>query len=158
MATRASASRGRTESESTTRNTAGHQGTSTGSATRGDSEITRADLQDMIAEQRKLIQLLVEQQASTNARLDRAESNRPPTVLPVAPSPPQPASTKVFKTIDPTQFCGGAGDLDRFITQIKLLFRSHAQHFPCGDPDQVQYAMGLVGSWKENVDEGLRKT
>jgi hypothetical protein len=30
--------------------------------------------------------------------------------------------------------------------------------FPRGEPDQVEYAIDFLGSWKENVDEGLRKT
>jgi len=96
-----------------------------------------------------------EQQAASDARWEQ----RLAAILPVGGPPPQHGSTpKTFKMTNPAKFCGGADDLDRFITQVQLLFESHSQHFPRGDPDKVQYAMSLLGSWKENVDEGLRKT
>jgi sigma54-dependent transcription regulator len=38
------------------------------------------------------------------------------------------------------------------------LSESNDQYFVRGDLDKVQYASSLLGSWKENVDESLRKT
>jgi hypothetical protein len=168
MVTRGTAARGRTASESTARETgesSAHQieqeaSTASGTAqtTRAESEITPADIQDMLAEQRRLIQQLVEDQALMWAELQRERDDCQRHWSLIGPSTPQTASTKVFKMKDPAQFCGGADDLDRFLSQIKLLFESHGHHFPRGDPDRVLYAMGLLGSWKEHADEDQRKT
>jgi hypothetical protein len=153
MATRGMTVRVKTESKSTARETgepSSHQieqeaitasgtGPATHNESHNESEITRDDLLDMLAEQRKLVQQLIEHQT------------RPQTTTELAVRPS-------FRMIDPAPFCGGADDLDRFLTQIKRLFKLHPQHFPRGAPDQVDYAIGFLGSWKENVDEGLRKT
>jgi hypothetical protein len=183
MVTRGSAARGTPASESTARETGEssaqqiEQEASTASGTK-ESEITQADLQDMIAEQRKFTQVVLEKlaasearQAATDARLDRAESRAPRpssslTEYSVARSPPpQPpiptalaAPAAIFRMRDPAKFCGGAAELERFLTQLELLFESHGWHFPHGDPDKVQYASSLLGTWTEHVDESLRKT
>jgi hypothetical protein len=94
------------------------------------------------------------------AQLEAMESRQPPAnsnVLPVAPMAPA-AHPRPFKMRNPAPFCGGADNLDRFLTHVKRLFKSHPQQFPGGEPDQVEYAIDFLGSWKENVDEGLRKT
>jgi hypothetical protein len=57
------------------------------------------------------------------------------------------ASTKVFKMTDPDKFCGGAIELDAFISHLKRNFASHRSLFPRGDPDKVQYALGHLGTW-----------
>jgi hypothetical protein len=183
MVTRGSAARGTPASESTARETGEssaqqiEQEASTASGTK-ESEVTQADLQDMIAEQRKFTQVVLEKlaasearQAATDARLDRAESRAPRpssslTEYSVARSPPpQPpipaapaAPAAIFRMRDPAKFCGGAAELERFLTQLELLFESHDRHFPRGDPDKVQYATSLLGTWTEHVDESLRKT
>jgi hypothetical protein len=103
--------------------------------------------------------------------LDRAESRAPRpssslTEYSVArtppPQPPIPAApaapAAIFRMRDPAKFCGGAAELERFLTQLELLFESHDRHFPRGDPDKVQYATSLLGTWTEHVDESLRKT
>jgi hypothetical protein len=104
--------------------------------------------------------------------LDRAESRAPPRSSPslteysVARSPPpQPsipaalaAPPAIFRMRDPAKFCGGAGELERLLTQLELLFESQDRHFPRGDPDKVQYATSLLGTWTEHVDESLPKT
>jgi hypothetical protein len=160
MATRGSTARQRTASESTARNT----GESSASArqieneARVDSEVTPGDTEDVMANQRAYIQELVEKQAAMQARLEAMESRQlPANVLPVAPMAPV-THPKPFKMRNPAPFCGGADDLDRFLTHVKRLFKSHPQQFPRGEPDQVEYAIDFLGSWKENVDEGLRKT
>jgi hypothetical protein len=131
-----------------------------------ESTITAEDVQDMLAEQRRQFRQLQDEMEAVRAELhDEKEANRrhrSTTVLPIREPPPsstpQPTSSKVFKMKDPAKFCGGAIQLDRFLTQVKLLFVSHGIHFPRGDPDKVQYAMGLLGTWAEHVDESLRKT
>jgi hypothetical protein len=184
MVTRGSAARGTPASDSTARETGKscaqqiEQEASTAGGTK-ESEITQADLQDMIAEQRKFTQVVLEKlaasearQAATDARLDRAKSRAPLRSSPslteysVAQSPPpQPpipaapaAPAAIFRMRDPAKFCGGAAELERFLTQLELLFESHDRHFPRGDPDKVQYATSLLGTWTEHVEESLRKT
>jgi hypothetical protein len=129
MVTRGSAARGRTASESTARET----GESSASASarqiekeaRVDSEVTPGDMQDVLAEQRAFIQELVEKQASMQAQLEAMASRQlPANVLPVAPLAPA-ANPKPFNMRNPAPFCGGADDLDRFLTHIKRLFKSH---------------------------------
>jgi hypothetical protein len=127
----------------------------------------------MIAEQRKFTQVVLEKlaasearQAATDARLDRAKSRAPRqspslTEYSVARSPPpQPlipaAPAAIFQIRDPAKFCGGAAELERFLTQLELLFESNNRHSPRGDPDKVQYATSLLGTWTEHVDESLR--
>jgi hypothetical protein len=97
--------------------------------------------------------------ASGNGATSRCKQSRqlPANVLPVAPMA-LVTHPKPFKMRNPAPFCGGADDLDRFLTHVKRLFKSHPQQFPRGEPDQVEYAIDFLGSWKENVDEGLRKT
>jgi hypothetical protein len=177
MVTRGSAARGTPASESTARETGEssaqqiEQEASTASGTK-ESEVTQADLQDMIAEQRKFTQVVLEKlaasearQAATDARLDRAESRAPRpfsslTEYSIARSPPPqpPIPAAIFRMRDPAKFCDGAAELERFLTQLELLFESHDRHFPRGDPDKVQYTTGLLGTWTEHVDESLRKT
>jgi hypothetical protein len=180
MVTHGSASRGTPASESTARETREssaqeiEQEASTAGGTM-ESEVTQADLQDMIAEQRKFTQVVPEKlaasearQAATDARLDRAESRAPRpspslTEYSVARSPPpQPsipaAPAAIFRMRDPAKFCGGAAELQRFRTQLELLIELHDRHFLRVDPDMVQYATSLLGTWMEHVDESLRKT
>jgi hypothetical protein len=75
-------------------------------------------------------------------------------VLPVVPMAPA-SHPKPFKMREQAPLCGGADDLDRFLTHVKRLFKSHPQPFLRCKPDQVEYAIDFLGSWKENVDEGL---
>jgi hypothetical protein len=151
MVTRASTARRRTASESTARETGESSSqqieqkaataSETGPATRPESEVTRENLLDMITQQRKLVEQLLEHQT------------RPQTTELAVRTP-----TKAFRMNDPAPFCGGADDLDRFLTQLELLFESNDQYFVRGDLDKVQYASSLLGCWKENIDESLRKT
>jgi hypothetical protein len=184
MATRGSTARQRTVSESTARNT----GESSASArqiekeARVDSEVTPGDTEDVVANQRAFIQELVERQAamqdemaeqrasmqaemaeqraSMQAQLEAIESRQPPAnlnVLPVAPLAPA-AQSNLFKMRDPAPFCRGPAELERFLGQIKMNFESHGHQFPRGDPDKVQYAMGLFRTWLEHPDESQRKS
>jgi hypothetical protein len=160
MATHGSTARQRTASDSTARNT----GESSASVrqieneARVDSEVTPGDTADIMANQRAFIQELVEKQAAMQARLEAMASGQlPANVLLVASMAPA-THPKPFKMRNPAPFCGGANDLDRFLTPVKRLFKSHPQQVSRGELDQLEYAIDFLGSWKENVDEGLRKT
>jgi hypothetical protein len=182
MATRGSTARQRTASESTARGMGEPGARQIENEARVDSVVMPGDTEDVMANQRAFIQELVEKQtamqaemaeqqasmqaemaeqrASMQAQLEAMESRQPPAnsnVLPVAPMAPA-VHPRTFKMRNPAPFCGGADDLDRFLTHVKRLFKSHPQQFPRGEPDQVEYAIDFLGSWKENVDEGLRKT
>jgi hypothetical protein len=181
MVTRGSAARGTPASESTGSG-AGESSTQQieqEASTAGgmkESDVTQADLQNMIAEQWKFKQVVMEKQgasearqAATDARLHRAESRAPLRPFPslteysVVRSPPsQPpisaAPRAIFRMRDPAKFCGGAAELERLLTQLELLFESHGRHFPYGNPDKVQYATSLLGTWTEHVYQSLRKT
>jgi hypothetical protein len=103
---------------------------------------------------------MAEQRASMQAQLEAMESRQPPAnlnILPVAPMA-SAANPKPFKMRNPAPFCSGADDLDPFLTLLKRLFKSHPQQFPRSEPDQVEYAIDFLGSWKENVNESLCKT
>jgi hypothetical protein len=183
MATRGSTARQRTVSESTARNT----GESSASArqiekeARVDSEVTPGDTEDVVANQRAFIQELVERQAAMQdemaeqrasmqaemaeqralmqAQLEAMESRQPPAnVLPVA-SLALAARSNLFKMKNPAPFCGGPAELERFLGQIKMNFESHRHQLsPQGDPDKVQYAMGLFRTWVEHPDKSHRKS
>jgi hypothetical protein len=171
MVTRGSAARGTPAFESTARETGEptvqhiEQEASTAGSMK-ESEVTQADLQDLIAEQRKFTQVVLEKlaasearQAAMDAQLDRAESRAPRpfpslTEYSVAQSPPPepPIPAAIFRMRDPAKFCGGAGELERFLTQLELVFELHGRHFPRGDPDKVQYATGLLASHGHLMD------
>jgi hypothetical protein len=61
------------------------------------------------------------------------------------------------KLVDPAKFCGGARDLDRFITQLRRRFETHPQQFQ-NEADQVDYAVSLLGKWTNNDEPDLRNT
>jgi hypothetical protein len=129
MATRGSTARQRTASESTARRTGEPSALQIENEARVDTEVTPGDTEDVMAQQRAYIQELVEKQAAMQARLEATESRQPPAnlnVLPVAPMAPA-THPKPFKMRNPASFRGGADDLDRFLTHIKKLFKSHPQ-------------------------------
>jgi hypothetical protein len=151
MVTRASTARRRTASDSTARETGepssqqikqeAATASETGPATRPESEITREDLLNMITQRRKLVEQLLEHQT------------RPQTTELAVRTP-----TKAFRMKNLAPLCGGADNLDGFLTQLELLFKSNDQYFVRSALNKVQYASSLLGSGKENVDESLRKT
>jgi hypothetical protein len=67
------------------------------------------------------------------------------------------AKTIHRKLVDPARFCGGARDLDRFLTQIRRRFETHPQQFQ-NEADQVDYALSLLGKWTSNEDSELKNT
>jgi hypothetical protein len=98
-----------------------------------------------MAEQQASMQAEMAEQRASIAQLETMESRQLPAnsnVLPVAPMAPA-AHPRSFKMRNPAPFCGGADDLDRFLTHVKRLFKSHPQQFPRGESDQVEYAIEL---------------
>ena len=51
-----------------------------------------------------------------------------------------PVRTAARKMIDPAKFCGGAQDLDHFLSQFKHHFNTQSHQF-YGEADQVDYAI-----------------
>jgi hypothetical protein len=124
-----------------------------------DSEITRADLVDMLKVQREMLQqatldrqaLMEDRQSLRDTILAlSAKTATPTTELPIR-------TTTARKMVDPAKFCGGAQDLDRFLTQLKHRFKTQPHQFH-GDADQVDYALSLLGKWTNNDEVELRKT
>jgi len=85
------------------------------------SEITRANLIDIIAEQRSMLQRRNELMQTTLAARRK--------------------KTEVFAMVDPAYYCGGAPQLDRFSNQLRMNFNSHEHLFLRGDADRVHYAI-----------------
>jgi hypothetical protein len=115
-----------------------------------DSEITRADLFDMLQMQKEMLR------ASTLESQSLRE-----TILAMAKPAPAaaeaPIRTTSRKLVDPAKYCGGAQDLDRFITQLRHRYKTQPHQFH-GDDDKVDYALSLLGKWANNDDTELRKT
>jgi hypothetical protein len=112
-----------------------------------DSEITRADLMDMLQMQKDMLrQSTLESQSLRETIIAMA---KPATELPIR------ATSR--KLVDPAKYCGGAQDLDRFITQLRHRYKTQPHQFH-GDDDKVDYALSLLGKWANNDDAELRKT
>jgi hypothetical protein len=110
---------------------------------RGDilrSEVTMADMRDMLEQQRKLIELLIQ-----NAEMKSKD-----------PTPSNPKDK--FKITHPNRYCGGARELETFSGSLRSNFRTHNHLFPGGDTDKVQYAEDHLGSWVNHPDYTLQKT
>jgi hypothetical protein len=100
--------------------------------------------QERFQQQQELMQL--QQQQFAAALLERQ----------AAPAP-APAN-KIFKMTDPDRFCGGATELDGFLSHLKRNFESHGTLFPRGDPDKIRYALGHLGTWASHTDSKQRAT
>jgi len=104
------------------------------------SEVTMADMQDMLEQQRMLVELLFQ-----NADMK-----------PNDPESPNPKDK--FKVTHPKRYCGGAQELETFLSALPLNFRTHNHLFPGGDTDKVQYALYHLGSWVNHPDHTLQET
>jgi len=113
------------------------------STDRGDtvlSEVTMADMRDMLEQQRKLVELLFQ-----NAEMKLKD-----------PESPNPKDK--FKVTHPKRYSGGARELQTFLASLPLNFRTQNHVFPGGDTDKVQYALDHLGSWVNHPDHTLQKT
>ena len=45
--------------------------------------------------------------------------------------------SEMYKMVDPSRYCGGAKELDKFLETSRSNFASPKHLFPRGDPDQV---------------------
>jgi hypothetical protein len=66
-------------------------------------------------------------------------------------------TARKFKMVDPPKFCGGAKDLDNFLSHLRQNFRTHEGQFPGGDEDKVTYALSFMGKWSEHAEPDQRK-
>jgi len=60
--------------------------------------------------------------------------------------------SKIFKMVDPVQYCSGAKELDKFLETLQFNFASHKYLFPKGDPEQVNYAVPFLDTWNIHPD------
>ena len=71
----------------------------------------------------------------------RQMQERPaPVPAPVTAAVPA-VPAKMFKLIDLTPFCGGAEELERYLTSLRINFESHRHLFPRGSTDYIRYTM-----------------
>src|SRR6266550_4443966 len=87
-----------------------------------DEDVTRADFRRML------------RQADEDRRMFRQTLEQIATGAQAASQP----RTAARKMVDPAKYCGGARDLDRFVTQIKRRFDTQPQQFR-GEDDKVDY-------------------
>jgi len=83
------------------------------------------------------------------------ELNRSQTIA--RPEIPRNQS-KIFKTVDPLRYSGGAKELEKFLETLRSNFASHKHLFPTGDPDQVKYAVSFLDTWNNHPDTTQRQT
>jgi len=113
------------------------------STDRGDtvrSEVTMADMRDMLEPQWKLVELLFQ-----NAEMKVKD-----------PESPNPKDK--FKVTHPKRYCGGARELETFLGFLCSNCRTHNHLFPGSDTDKVQYTIDHLGSWVNHPDHMLQKT
>jgi len=121
------------------------------------SKITEDNQKEMLEQNRMLHKLLLEQQAEW-----RQERTRMLTELDLSRTINRPENTgnqsKIFKMVDPLQYCGGAKELDKFLETLRSNFASHKHLLPRGDPDQVKYAVSFLDTWNNHPDMTQRQT
>jgi hypothetical protein len=65
---------------------------------------------------------------------------------------------RIYKTVDPVRYCGGAKELDRFLDALHSNFNSHGYLFPRSGPDHVKYAISLLDACSNHQNPALRQT
>jgi hypothetical protein len=98
-----------------------------------------------------LPKFLFEQQAEWKQEIARMVSERDRSLATDRPENPGNQS-KIFKVVDPLQYCGGAKELDMFLETLRSHFASDQHLFPRGDPDQVKYAVSFADTWNNHTD------
>jgi hypothetical protein len=61
------------------------------------------------------------------------------------------------KVNDPRYFCGGAAELDTFLSHLRQNFRLHPKRWPTGE-HKVAYALGLMRTWADHPKKDLRSS
>jgi len=122
------------------------------------SMITDHDNKEMMAQNRMLLKLLIEQQAEWKeertrmlAELDRSRPTEQNETS-------EPTQSKILKMVDPVRYCGGAKELDKFLESQRSNFDSHKHLFPKGGPDRVKYAISFLDTWNNHTDASQRQT
>ena len=119
------------------------------------SELTKEELVALLFQANRDRQSLRQDREAFRKAMERISDQTMP------PPPPRPeghqARTALRKMVDPERFCGGAKDLDRFLTQLRRRFTTQSQQF-AGDDDKVDYAISLLGKWESNQESALKQT
>jgi len=92
------------------------------------SEVSMANMWDMLEEQRKLVESHFQ---NTETKLKDPTSSKP--------------MDKVKVTYTEC-YCGGVRQLETFLGSLRWIIWSHNHRFPGGDTDKVQYALDYLGS------------
>jgi len=104
------------------------------------SEVTMADMWDMLEQQGKLVELLFQHSE----------------MKPKDPESPNPKNK--FNVTHSKRYCRGARELETFLGSLPSNFRTHNHLFPGGDTDKVQYTINHLRSWVNHPDHTLQKT
>jgi len=68
-----------------------------------------------------------------------------------------PPQRETLKMVNPRPYCGGAKELDSFLSHLHQNHQLHATLFP-DDATKVAHALNLLGTWAEHPKPELRKT
>jgi len=68
-----------------------------------------------------------------------------------------PSTSKIVKMKDPNPFCGGAMELETFLSRLHQNFKNYAHMFP-SEEIKVDYACNHLGTWAEHSKRELRET
>jgi len=103
------------------------------------SEVTIADMRDMLEQQQKLVELLFQ-----NTKMK-----------PKNPESPNPKDK--FKVTHHKRYGRGVWELKTFLGSLCWNFQTHNHLFPGGDTDKVLYTVDHLGSWVNHPDHTLQK-
>ena len=106
--------------------------------------LTKSDLNALLDKQEARIE---RQEQMVEAFLTQLRTQQQQTTV-ITPNTSQ-------KVIDPSYFCGGAAELDNFLSHLKQNFRLYPQRWPT-DEHKVAYALGLMRSWADHKRKELR--
>jgi hypothetical protein len=107
------------------------------------SIITDDDKKEMVAQNQMFLKLLFEQQAERKEEhtrilmelnyMRRTERNETTNL----------SNWKIFKMVDPVQYCGGAQEIDKFLQSLRWNFDGHKHLFPKGCCYRVKYGISF---------------
>jgi hypothetical protein len=103
-----------------------------------ESEVTMADIRDMLEQERKLLTILFQ----------NAEMNIPTSCA---------KSKDKFPITHPRHFCWVPRELETFLGTLGSNIRTHNHIFLGRDTDKVRYAHNHLGSWGNHPDFTQRK-
>jgi hypothetical protein len=112
--------------------------------------LTKSDLNTLLSKQDEVIEKqdarMDRQDQMMEALLAQMRTQQQPTVI-------TPNTTQ--KATDPSYFCGGAAELDNFLSHLKQNFDLYPHRWP-SDKHKVAYASGLMRPWADHKRKELR--